>query len=342
MERLNKDKPTLAITLGDPSGIGPEVTVKALQHPDLVKNFHPIVVGHRPSFLGAIQRWGQQFKQTAPDEFQIRRFKVQYVEVASEITAEVPIGQTSKEGGIIAAAALREAGTLALQGLVDAVVTSPVNKEALHRVGLTYPGQTEFLAELAGTPVFAMMLVGHKIRVVMVTTHIPLAKVAKSLTPAAIVEKIEVTYLALKHLFGIAAPRIAVCALNPHAGDGGCFGNEEATIIEPAIAIVRRKGINAVGPLPADSLFPRMLKGEFDAAVAMYHDQGIIPVKLESFGRGVNITLGLPFIRTSVDHGTAYDIAGQGQADADSMIEAIHMACDLVQKKKKIDYNPQG
>ncbi len=304
--------------------------MKALQAPELQPEFYPVLVGHRQSLYESLKKWGQNFSQLSSDRYQVNRHIARFVEIAPEITASIRPGQPSKQGGIIAGESIREAAKMATRGIVDAIVTGPVNKNALHQVGLKYPGQTEFLAELTNTASFAMMLIGGKIRVVMVTTHIPLAKVAEELTIPAIVEKIDLTHAAMGQYFACSMPEIAVTALNPHAGDEGCFGSEEKDIIEPAIRISKQKGIRVSGPLPADSLFPLVQQGQYDAVVAMYHDQGIIPVKLEAFGRGINLTLGLPFLRTSVDHGTAYDIAGKGIADEKSMIMAIKTAFTLI------------
>ena len=209
---------------------------------------------------------------------------------------------------------------------MDAIVTAPINKEAINLAGFDYSGHTELLAELTNTKNFAMMLVGGVLRIVLVTTHIALKDVSKNLSAKKIYSKIKIAYHSLQNLWKIAKPKIAVCALNPHCGEGGLFGNEEETIITPAVNNAKKLGINAVGPLAADTLFVRAKDGEYDAVVCMYHDQGLIPLKMHSFGKGVNITLGLPIIRTSVDHGTAFNIAGKGIADEGSMIEAIRVA----------------
>ncbi|HDL63859.1 MAG TPA: 4-hydroxythreonine-4-phosphate dehydrogenase PdxA [Proteobacteria bacterium] len=223
---------------------------------------------------------------------------------------------------------------LAGRGEVSALITGPINKEGIHRAGYKFQGHTDYLAYLTGTDNYAMMLIGGDIRVVLVTVHIPLAEVSSSLNKEEIVRKI---YLARDAMlrFGIGEPRIAVAGLNPHAGEGGAFGREELDIITPAVEECRGEGLLVQGPLPPDTLFYKMLQGEYDVAVVMYHDQGLIPLKMLAFDRGVNITLGLPFVRTSPDHGTAYDIAGQGKANPDSMIEAINTACLLTSYEVK-------
>jgi len=318
------------MTLGDPSGIGPEVTIKALEDPELPVDFHPIVVGSRGTLMDALERWARDFRQISDKKFLLSERSFYFVDVATEITGSIPVGKVSREGGIVASETTRKAVNLAKNGVVQAIVTAPVNKKSFHLAGLRYPGQTEFLAELTGTSSFAMMLIGKNIRSTLVTTHLPISEVSKNLTSSAILEKIELTDRALYRFFGCDNPKIAVAALNPHAGDEGCFGYEEERIISPAIDSARARHIDAIGPLPADSLFPKAAQGKFDAVVAMYHDQGIIPVKLEAFGSGVNMTLGLPFVRVSVDHGTAYDIAGKGVADSSSMTAAIRTALALI------------
>jgi 4-hydroxythreonine-4-phosphate dehydrogenase len=223
---------------------------------------------------------------------------------------------------------------MALAGEVDAVVTAPISKEAAQKAGLRFPGHTEFLAHLTGTKDFAMMLGGEKLKVVLVTIHQALADVPKLLTGKKILKTIRVTDRAFKTYFGVKRPRIAVCGLNPHAGEAGLFGMEEKKIIAPAVKRAKALGIEVTGPLPADTVFYRAArKGAFDCVVCMYHDQGLGPMKLLHFDDGVNVTLGLPIIRTSVDHGTAYDIAWKGKASATSLIAAILCAADMARKK---------
>jgi len=271
-------KPRLAVTLGDPRGIGPEVVEKALAHP---------------------------------------------------LDADVRIvaGQDA-DPGRAAGQAIEAAARLALRGEVDAIVTGPVNKQALHAAGYRYPGVTEFLAYLAGDVAVAMMLAADKLRVVLVTTHIPLRDVASALTADRIVQSGRITTGALRRWWGITAPRLAVCALNPHAGEGGLFGDEDDRVLRPAAAT-----LGAAGPLPADTVFVKAMRGEFDAVLAPYHDVGMTAVKVAGFGRGVNVTLGLPFIRTAPDHGTAFDIAGTGKADSGSMRAALELAARLASRR---------
>jgi 4-hydroxythreonine-4-phosphate dehydrogenase len=213
---------------------------------------------------------------------------------------------------------------------VDAIVTGPAHKHALHLAGFPYPGHTEWLAHLAGDVDTAMMLAADRLRVVLVTTHVPLRDVPALLTSDRIVRTGRITERALRDLFGIAQPRLALCALNPHAGESGLFGDEDERILKPAA-----EALGAAGPLPADTVFVRALREEFDAVLAPYHDVGMTAIKVAAFGRGVNVTLGLPFIRTSPDHGTAFDIAGTGRADASSMRTAIELAIELAAPQKK-------
>ena len=272
--------PRLAVTLGDPRGIGPEVVRKALSSP---------------------------------------------IEAETRIIGSDEGGTFSEvEAGRISGQAIEEAARLALAGDVDAIVTGPVHKQALHAAGYRYPGVTEFLAHLAGDVPVAMMLATDKLRVVLVTTHLPLRDVAAALTTDRIVQAGRITADALRRWWGIAAPRLAVCALNPHAGEGGLFGDEEDRVLRPAAAT-----LGAAGPLPADTVFVKAMRGDFDAVLAPYHDVGMTAVKVAGFGSGVNVTLGLPFIRTAPDHGTALDIAGTGKADPRSMRAALDLAVRL-------------
>jgi len=283
--------PRIAITAGDPAGIGPEIATKAAVDPRVIAACEPIIYG--PS-AGA-------------------RF------IPGALSAEA--GRAAYET-VVRAVADAQAGT------VDAVATAPVNKEAFALAGLPWRGHTDLLAHLTGAPHVAMMFHSDELRVVLATVHIPLADVAATLTRSLMEQTIALTAQALP-LFDKVQPRIAVAGLNPHAGEHGLFGREDADVIAPAIATCRASGIDVSGPFPADTVFVRARRGEFDVVVACYHDQGLIPVKLVAFGRAVNVTLGLPIVRTSVDHGTAFDIAGKGIADAESMVAAVLLAARL-------------
>jgi len=291
--------PIVAITLGDPRGIGPEIVAKALR--DERVRALPV-------------RWrivGPSGVEVAPDDV---------------IGAWHPSGDKvsdAAQAGRLAGLAVERAATMALQGTVSAIVTAPLDKAALHAGGYDYPGHTEMLAALAGVPT-TMMLASERLRVVLATTHIPLRDVHAALTRELIVRTAEITREGLRRGFGIAEPRLALCALNPHVGDGGRFGDEDELLLAPA---ARAAGI--AGPFPADTVFVRAMRGEFDAVIAPYHDVGMTAIKVASFGSAVNMTLGLPFPRTSPDHGTALDIAGQGMASAESMIAAMTLAVAL-------------
>ena len=303
-----EETPRLAITLGDPRGIGPEVTRGALERLGSVVG-RVRLVGPR----GTVADGAAPFDEVG-------------------VLTRSP---TPAEAGRIAGAAIEHATRLALDGEVDAIVTAPIEKQALSAAGYPFPGHTEMLAALAGTPTVAMMLtaertaLGGALRVVLVTTHLALRDVSAALTADAIVDRARITHDALRGGWAITAPRLALCAFNPHASDGGLFGDEEARLLAPAVERLQAGGIDCVGPVSADTVFVRALRGEFDAVLAPYHDVGMAAFKTAAFGAGVNVTLGLPFVRTSPDHGTAFDIAGRGVADPSSMVEAIRLALHL-------------
>lgn len=334
-------KPIVAITMGDPAGIGPEVILKALSDPKIKKASRPLILGD----WGVLQRTrgGKRshpklicWKYGMPLLPMLHDPKAFVVCPLSALTAnESRHGIPSRAGGHGAFSYIRVAAKLALSKVADAVATAPISKSVLIAAGHHYPGHTELFAELSRSPECRMMLIGDKLRVVPVTGHIAFAKVARSLTREKIQTTVELTYQSLKNFFGIDRPRVAVAALNPHGGEEGIFGREEIEIIRPAVNSTRRKGMAVFGPFPADSLFHHAARGAYDAVVCMYHDQGLIPLKLHHFFGGVALTLGLPFIRTSVDHGSAYDIAGTGQADESSMREAILLAARLARLRSK-------
>jgi 4-hydroxythreonine-4-phosphate dehydrogenase len=244
----------------------------------------------------------------------------------------IPLGQVSPAGGRAAAEAVLRAARDALAGRVDALVTAPLHKESLHAAGYPWPGHTELLAEVAGAPDVAMMFVGGGLRVALLTIHRSLRSVPDALSRNELLRVARLLQRELRH-FGAQRARIAVCGVNPHAGEGGLFGVEERDVLAPAVAELREQGLDVQGPFAADTLFVRALKGEFDAVIAAYHDQGLIPVKLAAFGHAVNVTLGLPFVRTSVDHGTGFDIAEQGVAQATSFLTAMKLALELVRSR---------
>ncbi len=331
---------TLALPLGDPAGIGPEVAVKAAtdwlggsaRGPE---EDRLVLVGHRGLFQEACRKLGVDL---SPEKVEKARAGKRLPAVSLLDKSPpgfdpggLPAGP-SKEGGEAAFTWLSTAINLALRRQVQGIVTAPLSKHALHLAGHDYPGQTEILEEKSRAEHAVMMLVGGGLRVALVTTHMAIADAIGRVTADRVMKTIQVTAKDLRERFGIPDPRISVCGLNPHAGESGDFGRQDLDVIAPCVKRFQDLGLAVTGPWPADTLFPKAAKGAFDAVVAMYHDQGMIPVKLASFGQGVNVTLGLPFVRTSPDHGTAWDIAGKGIADAGSMRAAIDLAFTLARQ----------
>lgn len=287
-------RPVIAITAGDPSGIGPEIALKASSAASVVAVCEPRIYGpHAPAEL-----------------------------------AQYPAGKVDARSGRAAYEAVAAATRDALEGRVSAVVTAPISKEAFAAAGLGWPGHTELFAHLTGASEVAMMFWSESLKVVLATVHVPLASVPRVLTFDRLLATIRLTAASLPR-FGIERPRIGVAGLNPHAGENGLLGSEESAVMVPAIAQAAAEGAVVSGPFPADTLFVRATRGEFDVVIAAYHDQGLVPVKLLAFGKAVNVTLGLPIVRTSVDHGTAFDIARKGVADEGSLVEAILLAARL-------------
>lgn len=330
-------RPLLTITMGDVTGIGPEIIVKALATAELYQLCRPLVIGD----LTALER----ARELCDPRRQIRVLEhprdghyqpgvLDLLALSRLATADLAYGQPTPASGAQMVAFILRAVDLALQGEVAGIVTGPISKAAMHLAGYPYPGHTELLAARTGAREVAMMLAGDGFRVVLATIHCPLREVAQRLSIDGLSRLIGLTQRSLQADFGMAEPRIGIAALNPHASEGGLFGNEEAEIITPAIQQAQAAGISAAGPFPADTLFVRHQRGEFDAVVAMYHDQGLIPLKLLYFGQAVNITLGLPIIRTSVDHGTAYELAGTGQADPGSLQAAIRLAALMARHRR--------
>ena len=325
--------------MGDPRGIGPEVVVKAMTRLSRQRGCQPLILGDFNILAATVQTLGCKLKVMEVEEGH-REFPLESVPVLSlsHFPGGKPADIPSKESSRAAFAYVAKAADLALTGKVAAIVTGPVSKAAISEAGIPFCGHTEFLAEESGTKDFVMMLAGKKLKVALVTTHLPLREVFNLLRVERIRSVIEITHQGLRDCFDIRSPRIAVAGLNPHAGENGLFGEEESTI-RRAIRQVSSKDLFVSGPWPADSLFYRAKQGEFDAVVCMYHDQGLIPLKLLHFEDAVNITLGLPFIRTSVDHGVAYDIAGKNMASSRSMEAAIQLAARFVKRKKNIRKN---
>ena len=308
----------IGITLGDINGIGPEIALKAI-----AQNRWP--AGIEFICYGPAEIFGQQAAR-----FKIPPPTCHDAEPNPKLKWQP--GKISANAGRAAAAAIRTAVADAIAGDIDAIVTAPISKEGFHKAGVNYPGHTEMLAQLCGTERFAMMLFGGPLRVVLATRHIPISEVPRLLTAAALREQIELTAESLPWL-GASRARVAVCGLNPHAGEGGDIGCEEIETIAPVIRALKRKGLRVSGPHPGDTVFHSAARGDYDAVVAMYHDQGLAPLKLIAFDSGVNVTLGLPIVRTSPDHGTAYDIAGKNKANPSSMTEAVRWAIKLATRK---------
>lgn len=333
-------KPILAITTGDANGIGPEVAIRSLHSPAVRANAVPLLVGPPEVFRFYHHRLKLPGQLVAVENPMSARMvwqtgKVPLLSLEGDRPYVVSPGTVSPDAGHLAAQSLFAAFSLASAGLVQGIVTAPVSKESLHRAGVDVPGQTEFLKNLSGARCVAMMLVSRSLRVGLVTIHEPIERVASLITPALVRETIDTIHDGLVQDWGIRHPRLAVLGLNPHAGENGDIGKEERRVIVPALHALRKRGILAAGPFPADAFFARYKRGSYDAVVAMYHDQGLIPLKMVAEGRGVNVTLGLPIVRTSPDHGTAFDIAGKGKADASSMVEAIVLAAAIVRNRSR-------
>lgn len=300
----------LAVTLGDPRGIGPEVVARA------AADFLREEPGASLRFLGSAPSGGA-------------------VGLPGSLEPAGHFDGSAASAGAVSGAAVERAVTLALSGEVDALVTGPIHKQALHAAGYAEPGHTELLQRLTGAPTVGMLMaaeatrLGGPLRVLLATTHVALRDVPRLVTDSLLRDQALLLARSLREGWGLSRPRLALCALNPHASDGGLFGDEEARVMEPAVLELRRAGLDVTGPVPADTVFSRALSGEFDAVVAPYHDVGMAAFKTVSFGAGVNVTLGLPFPRTSPDHGTAFDLAGRGLADASSTLEALRLAAKL-------------
>jgi len=326
---------TIGISLGDVTGIGPEVTLKAIAAELAVDDSNYLIIGDPGVVQRLNDKLGLQLAVTALDD----RTDATRICVTNPLADPMPrhLVDGSPAAARAAVAWLQDGAERCLRQELEALVTAPVNKEAIVRAGHAFIGQTEFLSQLAGADRTAMMLLGHDerhrwLRVALVTTHVPLKQVPSYVTPAKILLAIELATQACRDL-GLPRARIAVCGLNPHAGEGGQMGDEEQTIIGPTVLNALRKNFDVIGPLSGDTVFHHALRGEFDAVVAMYHDQGLAPLKAVAFDTGINWTLGLPFIRTSPDHGTAYDIAGQGIANPSSMIAALRLAKQLARTR---------
>lgn len=331
-----RKRPRIAITLGDPNGVGPEVVLKCLADSRLVKFMEPVVVGSAHVLSVHAQKLGYQDVRIQPVQQvpeQLPPGAITVLDVTGGQKPDVAFGEISKEGGWLSMKAVERATDLCLEGRADAMVTAPISKEAISMAGYQDRGHTEFIVRRAGCEAYNMMMVSDELRVGLVTGHIPIWDVPKAVTREAILEKIDIISQSLMQDFGITRPKIAVLGLNPHAGDGGILGREEVESIIPAVRTACDRGNLVFGPFPADGFFAIGGYRLYDAVLAMYHDQGLVPFKTLAFESGVNFTAGLPIVRTSPDHGTAYNIAGEGKASPGSMRSAIYLAIDIARRR---------
>jgi 4-hydroxythreonine-4-phosphate dehydrogenase len=328
-------KPLIAVTMGEPAGVGPEVVARALDDASVWECCTPLVFGQTALLNGASRKQGLSV-----------RFVDAPAPVRASGRAEVPVlaggvfdasavvsGHPSPATGQAVIGWIEAAARLALAGGADAMATGPIDKAILRQAGFPFPGHTEFLASLCGAPHPVMMLASPRLRVILATIHLRIEEVPARLAGTDLLRLLRIAHAGLRRDFALSAPRLLVAALNPHGGEGGMFGEEEARLIRPAVEKAVAEGIDARGPLPADTLFFQALRGGADAVVCMYHDQGLIPLKMDGFMQSVNVTLGLPIVRTSVDHGTAYDLAGTGRADPSSLVAALRMAARMAQNR---------
>jgi 4-hydroxythreonine-4-phosphate dehydrogenase len=330
-------RPRIAITIGDYNGIGPEIVLRAIRHRSVRSACVPVLVGPAEAFAAAALRLGIPFRaeRRPPAGLRSPADIPLLVDAAADGPLRIAPGRVSAAAGRTALLAILEAVRLARSGAVEAVVTAPVSKNAMHRAGVTSPGQTEILQKACRAQTVGMMLVTGDFRVGLITIHEPLSRVSRVLTPALLRRRLRVFHDALQRDWGIRRPRIAVLGLNPHAGEDGDLGREEITILRPVLTRLKAEGMRVEGPFPADAFFGRMDWRTWDLVAAMYHDQGLIPLKLIARGRGVNVTAGLPIIRTSPDHGTAFDIAARGGADPRSIIDAILLAARCARRRRR-------
>lgn len=328
----------VAITLGDPNGIGPEVVLKSLHDPSLMPSMTPVLIGSahvlrvHADVLG-FSDLDIHVVDEVPND--VPRGDVALLDVAQGDDPPVSFGAVTASAGRLAMRAVDRAVEACLEGSVDAMVTAPISKDAIRQAGYDVPGHTEFLAERTKSSQHTMMMVAGGLRVGLVTSHIPISEVPQAVTQDAILEKLRILDASLRDDFGIEAPKIAVLGLNPHAGESGAFGSEEEEVIAPALRAAEEDGFRVEGPIAADGFFATQLEGDFDAVLAMYHDQGLVPFKALAFDHGVNFTAGLPVVRTSPDHGTAHGIAGKGMALPGSMRNALELAVAIARQRRR-------
>ena len=325
--RRSEQSPLIAVTMGDPAGIGGEVALKALSSILPKSKSHFLLLGDYSHWISLSKKLKIKYPLVWVNDAELGREVNKGVAVLDlGGVQKLQWGKISAANGAAAVRYICEGARLALAGDVDALVTAPIQKEAIHKAGCPFPGHTELLATLSGTKSFAMMMVGGPFKIVLQSIHVSLQEAVSKVKPPLVWEKLELAHKALRNWFGVQKPRIAVAGLNPHAGENGAFGKEEIKVLKPVIQKAQKRGWDVSGPHPPDTLFYWASQKPYDAILCMYHDQGLIPLKLKAFETGVNLTLGLPFVRTSPDHGTAFDIAGKGKASPASMVEAIRMA----------------
>jgi len=333
-------KPKIAITAGDAAGVGPEIIVKMFAKHDVTKNADLFVIGDLFPMLSAARRISRKIAIkpiTSIKNISGDKNIINLLDMKALKSREAPLAKAGAKPGKASFLYIKKAIELAMAKKIDAIVTAPINKHALHMAGIKYPGHTEILAKFTRTKKYAMMLLSEELKVVLVTIHTSIKSVPGLIRKKPVFEIIKLTNDSLKKDFGTKVPRIAVAGLNPHAGEAGAFGTEEQRAILPAIKQAQKSGINAEGPFPPDTIFHKVVKYKtHDAVVVMYHDQGLIPLKLLGFENGVNVTLGLPIVRTSPDHGTAYDIAGTGTASELSILSALKVAIEIAKNRKKV------
>src|SRR5215210_2609658 len=335
---MTMNAPLIAVTMGDPAGIGPEIVAKTFADPGFRYENRALVVGDPAIFERAIRLLDLPLRVNAIEDPEGATFESGAVDVLAvgELPEDLPFGELNARAGDAAFRYLQRATELASAGHVGAIATAPLNKEAMHLAGHKYPGHTEILAELTGTEDYAMMLVTDELKVIHVSTHVPLREAIERVSTDRELAVIRLAHGLLRKL-GVESPRVAVAGLNPHAGENGLFGTEDAEQIAPAVVAAVEEGMDATGPHPPDTVMMRARRGAFDIVVVQYHDQGHIPIKLMGFDTGVNVTVGLPFFRTSVDHGTAFDIAGTGQADPASLRAALDLARRLAGAEERAE-----
>ena len=331
-------KPIIGITMGDAAGIGPEIITKVLSEKKVYERCSPLVIGDANVMRGALRITGLDLNIHPVGTPSHAKFQYGIIDVVDFANIDIQclkLGQVDEMCGKAAVICTQQAVKMALENVIQAIVSAPLNKESMRKAGYNYEGQTQIIGELTGSKKYSLMLILDSLKILQVTTHVSLGKVSALITRGRILDMILLTHEALKTFFRIENPKIAVSAFNPHGGEGGLFGTEEIDKIIPAIQAAREEGINAIGPIPANIIFVRAKKREFDAVLALYHDQANIAIKLMGFGSIVTLVVGVPIIRTSVGHGTAFDIAGKNLANYHNLLEALRLASELGEKRLK-------